>query len=84
MNGRTQRVGGPGDTHAEPTGDPGHDVDGLAPGSPAAIDRGCHCSVLANASYRIGTEPFPLADPDCTLHHLGPESPATVDTDRQA
>jgi hypothetical protein len=45
----------------------------LAPGSPAAVEAGCRCSVLANAAYRCGAAPEPLLDPACPLDHgVGP------------
>ncbi|WP_433781678.1 hypothetical protein ACQPX6_17970 [Actinomycetospora sp. CA-101289] len=45
----------------------------LAPGSPAAVDAGCRCSVLANAAYRCGAAAEPLLDPACPLDHgVGP------------
>ena len=44
-----------------PTGAP-------APGSPEAVDAGCTCPMLANASYRVGAEPTPLVDPACPVH----------------
>lgn len=47
--------------------------DALAPGGPGALGRGCECSILANAGYRIGADPTPLIDPNCPLHQ-----PATV------
>lgn len=43
------------------------DLDAL-PGSPAAVASGCRCSVLANASYRVGATSAPLPDPACDLH----------------
>lgn len=42
----------------------------LLPGSPQAEARGCCCSRLANASYRIGATSTPLLDPACALHWL--------------
>ncbi len=48
------------------------DEDGTArvpaPGSPEAVDAGCTCPMLANASYRVGAEPTPLIDPTCPAH----------------
>lgn len=41
---------------------------GLMPGAPGAVSQGCRCSVLANASYRVGAAPEPLLEPDCELH----------------
>jgi hypothetical protein len=44
--------------------DPGH-----APGGRAAVDRGCTCSVLANAAYRAGAPgEQPFVDPSCPVH----------------
>jgi hypothetical protein len=44
--------------------DPGH-----APGGRAAVDRGCTCSVLANAAYRAGApDEQPFVDPRCPVH----------------
>jgi hypothetical protein len=40
----------------------------MLPGSPAAVDHGCRCSRLANASYRVGATSTPSLDPDCELH----------------
>ena len=40
----------------------------VAPGSPQALDRGCACPTLANASYRVGADPTPLIDPTCPVH----------------
>lgn len=40
------------------------------PGSPAAINRGCCCSVLANAAFRTRTDESPLFDPACPVHGL--------------
>lgn len=54
--------------------DPAALNEDLAPGSPAALMRGCRCSVLANALYRVGAEQGPLIDPACGLHQLpGPD-----------
>ncbi len=40
-----------------------------APGARAAVDRGCTCSVLANAAYRSGaTGERPFVDPQCPVH----------------
>jgi hypothetical protein len=40
-----------------------------APGGRAAVDRGCTCSVLANAAYRAGApDEQPFVDPSCPLH----------------
>jgi hypothetical protein len=44
-----------------------HRVDPL-PGAQAAVQRGCVCSVLANAAYRTGASDVPLVDPECPLH----------------
>ena len=38
------------------------------PGSPTAVDHGCLCPGLANASYRVGATSAPLIDPECELH----------------
>ena len=44
--------------------DPAH-----APGGRAALDRGCTCSVLANAAYRAGAPgEQPFVDPLCPVH----------------
>src|SRR3954466_15800524 len=61
---------------AGPRPTPGGTIDAaavnedLAPGPPAALMRGCRCSVLANAFYRVGAEQCPLVDPACGLHQL--------------
>ena len=47
---------------------PGAPGDDAAPGSPQALDQGCACPTLANASYRVGADPTPLIDPTCPLH----------------
>ena len=40
-----------------------------APGARAAVDRGCTCSVLANAAYRSGAPgERPFVDPHCPVH----------------
>ncbi|NMO93095.1 hypothetical protein [Actinomycetospora sp. TBRC 11914] len=42
---------------------------GQAPGGRAAVDRGCTCSVLANAAYRAGAPgERSFVDPVCPLH----------------
>lgn len=44
--------------------DPTHE-----PGGRAAVDRGCTCSVLANAAYRSGAPgEQPFVDPRCPVH----------------
>jgi hypothetical protein len=43
------------------------------PGGRTAVDRGCTCSVLANAAYRSGAPgERPFVDPHCPLHALAP------------
>jgi hypothetical protein len=54
----------------------------LAPGSPAALMRGCRCSVLANAFYRVGAEQGPLVDPACGLHQRPGPDPVPPSTAR--
>lgn len=40
-----------------------------APGGRDAVDRGCTCSVLANAAYRAGAPGVqPFVDPRCPVH----------------
>lgn len=39
-----------------------------APGSPQALELGCACPTLANASFRVGAHPEPLIDPTCPVH----------------
>lgn len=42
-----------------------------APGGRAAVDRGCTCSVLANAAYRAGAPgEQPFVDPRCPFHFI--------------
>jgi hypothetical protein len=41
---------------------------GDQPGGRAAVDRGCTCSVLANAAYRSGSGEDALVEPDCPVH----------------
>ena len=48
--------------------EPSVEESDAAPGSPQALDRGCACPTLANASYRVGADPTPLIDPTCPLH----------------
>jgi hypothetical protein len=48
---------------------PGHSEDPVLPGSPAAVDAGCRCSVLANAAFRCGASQEPLIDPTCPVAH---------------
>ena len=44
--------------------DPTHE-----PGGRGALDRGCTCSVLANAAYRAGAPgERPFVDPQCPVH----------------
>jgi hypothetical protein len=44
-----------------------------APGARAAVDRGCTCSVLANAAYRAGAPgERPFVDPYCPVHVITP------------
>ena len=44
-------------------------VSAHAPGGRAAVDRGCTCSVLANAAYRSGAPGGqPFVDPRCPVH----------------
>ena len=39
------------------------------PGGRAAVDRGCTCSVLANAAYRAGAPgERPFVEPRCPVH----------------
>lgn len=41
----------------------------MGPGGRSAVERGCLCSVLANAAHRagqVGEEPF--VDPSCPVH----------------
>lgn len=46
------------------------------PGSQAAVQRGCLCSVLANAAYRTGASDLPLIEADCPLHAQQPGASA--------
>ena len=42
-----------------------------APGARAAVDRGCTCSVLANAAYRAGAPgERPFVEPHCPMHSI--------------
>ena len=42
-----------------------------APGGRTAVDRGCTCSVLANAAYRAGAPgERPFVDPACPVHSI--------------
>lgn len=77
--------------------DAGWSTQWSGPGSPAALARGCLCSVLANASYRVGQALTPVIDPRCPVHgadgpsddtagrlrahHVYPERPDTGETD---
>lgn len=49
--------------------DPAHRVSHeLPPGGPDARDRGCCCSVLANAGHRVDPDVEALIDPACAVH----------------
>lgn len=43
-------------------------VRDLPPGGPEARDRGCCCSVLANAGHRVDATLEALVDPGCPVH----------------
>ena len=46
----------------------------MAPGGRAALARGCTCSVLANAAFRVGVSYESLdIDPDCPIHATRPD-----------
>jgi len=49
--------------------EPEHAQDPVLPGSPAAVEAGCRCSVLANAAFRCGASQEPLIDPTCPVEH---------------
>jgi hypothetical protein len=43
------------------------------PGGRTAVDRGCTCSVLANAAYRSGAPgELPFVEPHCPVHATAP------------